>query len=102
MPSSLARHARFVCVCLAMVSATLIVLLTSEVTRAQFDTPNRQFHNETTFPLEGRHRTVECASCHLNNVYKGTPTRCFDCHWIRRQDDRYRLQLGSQCDQCHR
>jgi hypothetical protein len=80
-----------------MVSATTIVLLTSEVTRAQFDTPNRQFHNETAFPLDGRHRTVECASCHINHVYKGTPTRCFDCHWVRRQDDRYRLQLGSQC-----
>jgi hypothetical protein len=35
-------------------------------------------------------------------VYKGTPSRCFDCHWTRRQDDRYRLQLGSQCEQCHR
>jgi hypothetical protein len=69
---------------------------------AQFEIPSRQFHNQTSVPLEGRHRTVECDSCHLNGVYKGTPSTCFDCHWTRRQDDRYRLQLGSQCEQCHR
>ena len=69
---------------------------------AQFDTPNRQFHNATAFPLDGKHRTLACESCHLSGAYKGTPTRCFDCHWVRRQDDRYRLQLGSQCEQCHR
>jgi hypothetical protein len=32
----------------------------------------------------------------------GTPTRCYDCHWIRRQDDRYRAQLGIDCQTCHR
>lgn len=69
---------------------------------AQFETATRQFHNETAFPLDGRHRDVPCESCHPAGVYKGTPTACFDCHWVRRQDDRYRLQLGSQCQQCHR
>lgn len=69
---------------------------------AQFETANRQFHNQTSFPLDGRHRDLPCESCHRQGVYKGTPTRCFDCHWTRRQDDRYRLQLGSQCEQCHR
>jgi len=102
MPSSVARHARAVFAGLALLLATMMVALTPAVTRAQFDTPNRQFHNETSFPLEGRHRTVECESCHINTVYKGTPNRCFDCHWTRRQDDRYRLQLGAQCEQCHR
>ncbi|HKE85378.1 MAG TPA: hypothetical protein VKB50_16560 [Vicinamibacterales bacterium] len=69
---------------------------------AQFETPSRQFHNQTAFPLDGRHRDAPCESCHRQGVYKGTPTRCFDCHWTRRQDDRYRLQIGSQCEQCHR
>jgi hypothetical protein len=69
---------------------------------AQFETPNRQFHDATTFPLDGRHRDLPCESCHRGDSYKGTPTRCFDCHWVRRQDDRFRLQLGSQCEQCHR
>jgi len=69
---------------------------------AQFETANRQFHNQTSFPLDGRHRDLPCESCHRQGVYKGTPTKCFDCHWTRRQDDRYRLQLGAQCEQCHR
>ena len=68
---------------------------------AQSDTPNRQFHEKTSFRLEGRHLAVACESCHLNNVFKGTPTKCIDCHWVRRQDDRFKLQLGSQCEQCH-
>jgi hypothetical protein len=69
---------------------------------AQFETANRQFHNQTSFPLDGRHRDLPCESCHRQGAYKGTPTKCFDCHWTRRQDDRYRLQLGAQCEQCHR
>jgi hypothetical protein len=79
-----------------------IALALSSPAEAQFETPNRQFHNQTGFPLEGRHRDVACTSCHINSVYKGTPTRCYDCHWERRQDDRFRLQLGSQCEACHR
>ncbi|HET9270706.1 MAG TPA: cytochrome c3 family protein [Vicinamibacterales bacterium] len=84
--------------------ALLLAVLAGAASRAeaQFETPNRQFHNQTTFPLDGRHRDLPCESCHRGGVYKGTPTRCFDCHWTRRQDDRYRLQLGPQCEQCHR
>ncbi|MGE0461070.1 MAG: hypothetical protein AB7Q16_06850 [Vicinamibacterales bacterium] len=82
--------------------AFAIALALSSPAEAQFETPNRQFHNQTGFPLEGRHRDVACTACHINNVYKGTPTRCYDCHWERRQDDRFRLQLGSQCETCHR
>ncbi len=68
---------------------------------AQFEVPGRQFHDKTTFRLDGRHAAVACESCHLKGVYKGTPNQCVDCHWVRRQDDRFRLQLGSQCEQCH-
>jgi len=64
--------------------------------------PERGFHKATAFPLEGRHLTVPCASCHLKGAVKGTPNTCYDCHWIRRQDDRYRTRLGKQCEECHR
>ena len=64
--------------------------------------PERGFHKATGFPLEGRHLTVPCASCHLKGAVKGTPRTCYDCHWIRRQDDRYRTRLGKQCEECHR
>jgi hypothetical protein len=83
--------------------ATLLTLFVcAAAAEAQFEIPSRQFHNRTAFPLEGRHRAVQCEACHLQGVYKGTPSKCFDCHWIRRQDDRYRLQLGSTCETCHR
>jgi len=64
--------------------------------------PNRAFHKVTVFPLTGRHLAVPCASCHVRGQIKGTPTRCYDCHWIRRQDDFYRLRLGNQCEDCHK
>ncbi len=37
-------------------------------------------HNNTPFPLTGAHTTVPCASCHVNNVFAGTPTDCYSCH----------------------
>jgi hypothetical protein len=84
----------------ALVFACGVVFTTGAY--AQFGTTDRQFHNQTSFPLEGQHRAVACESCHLSGVYKGTPNKCFDCHWVRRQDDRFKLQLGTQCEQCHR
>ncbi len=65
-------------------------------------TVNRAFHKGTNFPLEGQHLALKCASCHWEGVYKGTPNTCYDCHWIRRQDDLYRTALGTDCGQCHR
>jgi hypothetical protein len=84
------------------VLASVLALCSAPTADAQFETPNRQFHNEKAFPLEGRHRDVPCASCHQQGTYKGTPTTCLDCHWTRRQDDRFRLQLGTRCEECHR
>jgi hypothetical protein len=63
---------------------------------------SRGFHKVGVFPLEGRHLAVECSACHIGGAIKGTPTRCFDCHWIRRQDDRYATRLGTDCGSCHR
>ena len=70
--------------------------------RAQFETPNRAFHNATAFPLQGKHQTVACESCHLRGMYKGTPATCYDCHWARRRDDKFQTRLGTQCETCHR
>ncbi len=67
-----------------------------------FKSISRGFHKAGNFPLEGLHLNVPCASCHVNGQVKGTPTRCFDCHWQRRQDDRYQLRLGRACETCHR
>jgi hypothetical protein len=63
---------------------------------------SRAFHKVGLFPLEGRHLAVPCASCHWNAVTRGTPTKCVDCHWIRRQDDPKQTRLGTDCESCHR
>lgn len=42
---------------------------------AQFD------HNlYTRFPLSGAHANAQCAQCHVNGRYAGTPTDCASCH----------------------
>ena len=65
-------------------------------------TASRAFHKNTIFPLEGQHLTTPCAACHIDRVFKGTPNRCYDCHWIRRKDDKYETRLGNECGDCHR
>ncbi len=89
---------RFVRICLLTVAALAMPVLA----QAQFDTPNRSFHNATAFRLDGRHQTVPCEACHLNGQLRGTPNTCFDCHWVRRKDDRYQTRLGTRCETCHR
>ncbi len=83
-------------------AGALLALLVCASTYAQFDTPNRSFHNSTRFRLEGRHLTVACAQCHIKDQYIGTPNTCYECHWIRRKDDRFQTRLGTQCETCHR
>lgn len=58
-------------------------------------------HDNTNFPLTGKHRTTPCSDCHINSVVKNTPTNCEACHWERKQDDRYKLQFGYHCEECH-
>ncbi len=48
---------------------------TTQWTGANFD------HNtRTKFPLAGAHGTVQCSTCHKNNVFAGTPSACISCH----------------------
>ena len=37
-------------------------------------------HDNTFFPLDFVHSRVNCDTCHLQRVFKGTPTRCDGCH----------------------
>ena len=34
-------------------------------------------HGTTKFPLTGAHVNTPCASCHIGNVFAGTPTDCY-------------------------
>ena len=40
-------------------------------------------HSKTPFPLTGAHIKVGCSSCHINNVFAGTPTDCYSCHKVQ-------------------
>ncbi len=62
-------------------------------------------HARTTFPLAGKHQTVDCAKCHVpasatdgpNLVFAGgSHDACTDCH-----RDPHAGALGPDCRQCH-
>ena len=55
-------------------------------------------HTLTAFPLTGAHNSVDCADCHQNSVYAGTPQECVACH----ADPVFHQGLfSSVCTDCH-
>jgi hypothetical protein len=60
--------------------------------RAQFE------HDETGFPLEGRHADVACGLCHPAQRYENTADDCYACH---RLDDEHLGRFGRNCGDCH-
>jgi hypothetical protein len=56
-------------------------------------------HEATTdYALTGRHAEVVCTSCHVDEVYEGTPKTCFGCH---AEDDGHEGTNGRECQDCH-
>ena len=55
-------------------------------------------HTRSNFPLTGAHQAVDCAGCHVDKVYKGTPADCAACH---AQVDAHNGQYGNDCAACH-
>lgn len=56
-------------------------------------------HDDTEFPLEGRHREVTCEFCHVGHQYKDTPRECVSCHLI---NDIHDSPVDGRCQDCHR
>lgn len=53
---------------------------------------------KSRFPLTHAHKPVQCAQCHINDVYKDTPRECgVRCH----EDSLHRGSLGDECSRCH-
>lgn len=67
-------------------------------TRTAFRVLSGQFdHAKSAFPLVGAHRSVPCASCHVNRTFKGLKFgACSDCH-----RDPHRQSFGPTCTTCH-
>ena len=67
-------------------------------------------HILTGFPLTGLHARVDCESCHVDGIFKGTPRRCRGCHTrgnritatLPPEDTTHNLYQQTECDQCHR
>jgi hypothetical protein len=60
--------------------------------------PSTFDHNTSNFVLTGRHASVSCANCHINNVFTGLPLTCYGCH---AKDDHHNGTFGTDCSQCH-
>jgi len=57
------------------------------------------------YPLTGAHKSVPCSDCHKNNVYKGTPRNCVDCHLAdynaTTNPNHTTAGFPTNCDACH-
>jgi hypothetical protein len=84
------------------------------VSLIRWDTPVARFdHNRAGYPLEGKHATLACRTCHrpdriapamaagikvqdLAQTWLGLPPRCSGCH-----TDEHQGQLSPECGRCH-
>lgn len=62
-------------------------------------------HNQTKFPLRGKHKTLKCEQCHPTQLVNGRPAQkftglafgnCNACH-----TDVHNNRFGQNCKQCH-
>jgi hypothetical protein len=62
-------------------------------------------HNKTRFPLTGAHERTDCARCHANGRYTGTPTVCNSCHqpdYARTTNPNHQAGgFPTSCESCH-
>jgi hypothetical protein len=82
----------------------LFLPLTAQSANSTFD------HIATGFPLTGLHARVDCESCHVAGIFKGTPRECRACHargsrisaTVPPEDTTHNMNQQTECDQCHR
>jgi hypothetical protein len=63
-------------------------------------------HMKTGFPLTGVHTNVECETCHVGGIFKGTPTACAGCHSPGRNvaapyKPANHIITNAACETCH-
>lgn len=56
------------------------------------------FDHAQFFVLDGRHIEIECAICHVNQQFAGTPSECVACH---AEPSIHAGVFGVQCENCH-
>lgn len=55
-------------------------------------------HDQSSFPLLGKHSKVLCKDCHKSAMFKEAPRDCIGCH---KKDDKHSATLGEKCADCH-
>jgi hypothetical protein len=55
-------------------------------------------HDDTKFPLLGKHKTAKCQTCHINGTKEKLPLLCNDCH---QKEDKHKGNFGTKCESCH-
>jgi hypothetical protein len=60
-------------------------------------------HSKTKYPLEGKHRAVECTSCHINGDFKKVLPfeKCTDCHKDAHNGQFLKRTDKGECSSCH-
>lgn len=56
------------------------------------------FNHATYFPLDGKHASIQCDACHVDKVFRGTPSECFQCH---KEPEIHSGVFGLKCAFCH-
>jgi len=67
-------------------------------------------HMTTGFPLTGLHGRIDCESCHISGVFKGTPRQCRGCHargtrisaTLPPEDTVHLMSQQLECSNCHK
>lgn len=57
-----------------------------------------KFDHDKIFVLDGRHREVDCAACHIDYSFQGTSKECVECH---AEPEIHSGTFGIQCQFCH-
>ncbi len=59
-------------------------------------------HNQTNYPLQGRHMFLECKSCHKGVYTKRIAHKnCYDCHQDYHKSEFTSQNKKSDCQDCH-
>ena len=56
------------------------------------------FDHNQIFPMEGQHVEADCESCHIGQLFGGTPQMCIACH---EQPAVHDEAFGQDCQRCH-
>jgi len=57
-----------------------------------------KFDHSQVWVLEGKHLSIPCAACHIDQSFEGTPRECIGCH---AEPEIHAGLFGTDCATCH-